>query len=613
MSNAKTGGGGSLDCYDFYFLGRPDKIGDPYLWVDAGDKGVVFDNSGDDVPSDWSDGTAPGYNFGLPAWSTDFSGSVRTLFDKSGHNHHLMNSLNQGYIVYSEGSTDFVYQSNAAVIKVNDGSSKLYHLLENGDDYVENFDFSFVFTAPEENTARYGTLFSSRCGTEDSLNTNSWQICGGNPTLGTTYDTLLFRQNVNTTDYASDIVLEVDAIGLQKKRVLRLKKTGDTLEIYLERTLIFSGTGFDDMRIGALAFFVNRQGNAGIPGIQLHESVLYYDNLSASDYNLLYSYYACKWLSIETVLDYNNPPIATDDTYSCDSDSSVIMSVLGNDTDADTSDTLSVTGIDTTGTVGQITINGDGTLTYTADGFFDDLAEGETTTDTFSYTVSDGEYTDTATVTITITGAAANNAPVCTAQYVYCGSLSSVEVSILANCTDADGDTLTITSVNTSGTTGSVTDNGDGTVTYSAAGAFTSLAEGEKAYTAFTCTVTDGTASTFAVVTVEVTGEVSNTAPVAEDDTDFGVTAGQTLTISDYELLTNDTDADGDTLTITSISVQSGSVGTLTDNGDGTYNFYVSMNEVPSSTTTAYLEYTVSDGNGGEDTGVVEITVYPAS
>lgn len=357
MSSGKTGGKGGLDCYDFSFIGRPDKLADPYLWVDAADRGVVFDDSGDLVPSNWSEGTAPGYNFGLPSWSTDFSGTVRTLFDKSGHNHHLMNSLNEGGIIYDDTITpEFVYQANAAVIKTNDGSTKLYHYLGSGI-YIENFDFSFVFNAPQENTARYGTLFASMCGTEDSLYNESWQICGGNSNLGTTLNTLLFRQKIDTVNYAEDIVLEVDAIGKDQRRVLRLKKEGDNLKIYLEDNLVFEGDGFDDMKIAGLTFFVNRAGSDGIPFIELHESVFYKLCLSDTDYAKLYQYYDCKWLHSGSQYGevQNNPPQAFVDATSVKARSTDIIDVLSNDTDPD-GDTLSVVSIDTSATTGTVKI-----------------------------------------------------------------------------------------------------------------------------------------------------------------------------------------------------------------------------------------------------------------
>ena len=55
-------------------------------------------------------------------------------------------------------------------------------------------------------------------------------------------------------------------------------------------------------------------------------------------------------------------------------------------TDADTSDNHTYT-VDTTGTLGSVTNNNDGTFSYDANGAFEDLAAGETATDTFTYTV----------------------------------------------------------------------------------------------------------------------------------------------------------------------------------------------------------------------------------
>jgi large repetitive protein len=88
-------------------------------------------------------------------------------------------------------------------------------------------------------------------------------------------------------------------------------------------------------------------------------------------------------------------------------------SLLSNDSDPDTSDVIRITGV-TQGAKGSVVFNdggtpsnpADDTLTYTADGaVLDALGAGESTTDTFSYTVSDGKgSTDTATVTVTING-----------------------------------------------------------------------------------------------------------------------------------------------------------------------------------------------------------------
>ncbi|MGR3424692.1 MAG: tandem-95 repeat protein [Sagittula sp.] len=102
----------------------------------------------------------------------------------------------------------------------------------------------------------------------------------------------------------------------------------------------------------------------------------------------------------------NDPVTAVDDAVTVDEDESIDLTalVLGNDTDLDPADVLSVSAINTTGTAGTVSLVG-GVLTYDANGAFDYLEAGETATDTFTYTVSDGNGgTDTATVTVTVDG-----------------------------------------------------------------------------------------------------------------------------------------------------------------------------------------------------------------
>jgi VCBS repeat-containing protein len=115
---------------------------------------------------------------------------------------------------------------------------------------------------------------------------------------------------------------------------------------------------------------------------------------------------ASSFVTIE-IVDYNDPPTAVDDSgtgFRTDRASAfTTASVLGNDSDPE-GDPLTVQSFDTTGTLGLVTSNGDGTFDYDPNGQFDYLSEGQSATDTFAYTISDGEFTDTATVTITVTG-----------------------------------------------------------------------------------------------------------------------------------------------------------------------------------------------------------------
>jgi len=113
-------------------------------------------------------------------------------------------------------------------------------------------------------------------------------------------------------------------------------------------------------------------------------------------------------IQVANALGQLNSPIAVDDSgtgFITDEDSSfTTANVKTNDSDPN-GDTLSVNSFDTTGTLGLVTNNGDGTFGYNPNGKFEGLSQGQTATDTFTYTISDGHgFTDTATVSITING-----------------------------------------------------------------------------------------------------------------------------------------------------------------------------------------------------------------
>ena len=91
----------------------------------------------------------------------------------------------------------------------------------------------------------------------------------------------------------------------------------------------------------------------------------------------------------------NNPPVANDDSASTNEDTSVIITVLANDSDPD-GDPLTVTGASEPSN-GSADVNADNTITYTP-------TSGFTGTDSFTYDISDGNgETDTATVAMTVT------------------------------------------------------------------------------------------------------------------------------------------------------------------------------------------------------------------
>ena len=95
----------------------------------------------------------------------------------------------------------------------------------------------------------------------------------------------------------------------------------------------------------------------------------------------------------------DEPPIAVDDSVTVIGSVPAAIFPLSNDFDS-TSDPLTITAYDQTGTAGgAVACDPFGECTYTpAAGFFG--------TDTFTYEISDGTFTDTATVTVIVRGAA---------------------------------------------------------------------------------------------------------------------------------------------------------------------------------------------------------------
>ncbi len=271
---------------------------------------------------------------------------------------------------------------------------------------------------------------------------------------------------------------------------------------------------------------------------------------------------------------YNTAPVAQDDVAVCDEDSTVDISVLGNDTDED-GNTLTVQST-TQGINGTVTTDGT-VVTYTPNSNFNGV-------DTFTYTTTDGIATDTATVTVTVN--AVNDVPVAVNDTATTDEDVVINVAVLTNDTDIEGDTLSIQSV-TQASNGTVAINGT-TIDY------TPNANWSGA-DSFTYTVTDGTDT--AVGTVNVTVNAVNDAPIAVADS--ATTAENSDII--INVLTNDTDVELDSLSI--LSTTQPSNGTVSTNGSSvTYtpnaNFFGSDSFI----------YTVTDGTDS-DTATVSVTV----
>lgn len=194
----------------------------------------------------------------------------------------------------------------------------------------------------------------------------------------------------------------------------------------------------------------------------------------------------------------NSAPVAADDAATTGEETAIAIAVLGNDTDSD-GDTLTVQSA-TQPANGSVTINADGTITYTpALNFAGD--------DSFDYTISDGNG-GSATATVVVTVGAVNDEPVAADDSVSLSEDTAETFAVLANDTDADGDALAVAEV-TQPTSGSVTLNADNTLTYAPNANFAGS-------DSFTYTVSDGNGGT-STATVHLTIDAVNDAPTATD------------------------------------------------------------------------------------------------
>jgi Big-like domain-containing protein/cadherin-like protein len=289
----------------------------------------------------------------------------------------------------------------------------------------------------------------------------------------------------------------------------------------------------------------------------------------------------------------NEAPTANDDTASGNEDQDVTFpasDLTANDTDPD-NDALTVT--DVSGATGGTVSLDSGTVTFTPDANACGLGEGS-----FDYTVDDGNGgTDTGSVSVDIT--CVNDSPSAfddTASGTEDQDVTVDAATLAASSTDVEGDTLTVTDV--SNPSGGTVELDGTTITFHPAADLCGTGAASFDYT-----VDDGNGGTdTGTVTIDLA--CVQDAPVAVDDTQ-STNEDTNLVISDLTALTgNDTDADGDPLTVTDASGATGGTVSL-DSGTITFTPTANLCGVGAGG----FDYTVDDGNGGSDSGHVSVDI----
>ncbi len=293
------------------------------------------------------------------------------------------------------------------------------------------------------------------------------------------------------------------------------------------------------------------------------------------------------------VASVNDLPVASNDEYTLDEDTSLTIDasgILGNDSDADGDALLPV--LVSGPQNGSLTLNDDGSFIYTPNANFNGV-------DGFSYLVSDGtDQSSVATVTLNVNSI--NDAPVANNDEVTIDEDSNLTIDlpgVLANDSDGDGDALTAVLVS-GPQNGTLTLNSDGSFSYTPSGDFNGV-------DGFSYLVSDGTMES-SVATVTINVNPVNDAPVANND-EYTIDEDAVLTVDASGILTNDTDGDGDALL--PVLVTGPQNGTLTFNNDGSFVYTpnTDFNGVDG------FSYMVNDGTMDSAVATVTINVNPTN
>lgn len=280
----------------------------------------------------------------------------------------------------------------------------------------------------------------------------------------------------------------------------------------------------------------------------------------------------------------NNAPVANDDSAETTAGTPVLIDVLANDSDPD-GDNIAIP-LTPNAPNGSVEIVDD-KLLYTPNPGFEGV-------DTFSYLIGDTlGLSDSATVTVTVHPAAnPNGAPVANDDTVQTIIGTPVVIDVLANDSDPDGDSLTISTVG--GASHGSVEIVNGNLRYVPEAGFQGM-------DVFSYTVEDGNggSDTASVTVIMVPNPEVNNDPIAVTDNASTVSGGSVS----FNVLNNDTDPDGDTLLLSDITQPS--QGSLTFDADGTVSYTAPADFV--GTTSA--SYTVLDGRGGSAFGTIVIDV----
>ena len=277
------------------------------------------------------------------------------------------------------------------------------------------------------------------------------------------------------------------------------------------------------------------------------------------------------------VSNVNDAPVASSQTVDTDEGTAKSIVLAGSDPDGDTL-TFRIVSQPANGELSGTGAN----RTYTPNTDF----VGQ---DSFTYRVNDGNA-NSQLATVTINVANVNDAPVANAQEVT--TAEDTQKAIVLIGSDSDGDTLTYQLVSEP-TKGRLTGTG-ANLTYIPD-------ENAHGTDSFVFKVNDGQLDS-EDATVSIRISPVNDAPVATDDT---FTVEQDSTDNTIDVLANDSDVEGEALTIVSVSSDKGFVEVLEDGR-------IVYTPAPGYFGVDTIRYTVRDESGATSIATVQVTVTEA-
>ena len=281
----------------------------------------------------------------------------------------------------------------------------------------------------------------------------------------------------------------------------------------------------------------------------------------------------------------SNPLSVQDDFASTEEYSSTTINVLANDS----GDGLTIIDAYVVADFASVTINENNTLTYYAD-----IAGSDTiiyyVQDMFGNVTSGTLYMEILTPVI----GGSNTAPMTQDDHAQTDEFSPLIVDVLSNDMDLDGDYFYVSNAVISSGTGGVFIDSDRTVLFTPSGV---AGDVQITYTVVDDFGNYATGSLF--ITISPIGGW-NTPPVANYD--YAVTAVNTAITVD--VLANDTDADGDILTLGQININP-NMGSVAVNADGTVTFSPKQNFVGD----VDIDYYITDSFNAESFSRLSVVV----